>query len=218
MSDIYQNYDEFKKFEIVYLGKDSLPHKIRGKVHSIGDSSITICSSIEKHRAVQLPDGTNVKVYVYTDNGIYYSDSTVISTAKDEKYIVYNLTYPINNQHSQRREFFRADMRIPLIVTVVKNSLTGAKQIFNVDSKDICGNGVSFVLEEEIKNYDDIILTIQFTDKIIETNANIVYSKSKEIRGVTYYTYALTFTTISSENIDFIVKKCFLHQLRLKKM
>ena len=218
MSDIYQNYDEFKKFEIVYRGSDSETHKIRGKVHSIGDSSITIYSSIEKQHAVQLPDGTMVKVYVYTENGVYYADSSVISTAKDEKYVVYMLTYPVNNQHSQRREYFRADMRVPVTVSVVRNVLTGSRDVFTVDSKDICGNGISFVVEDEIKNYEDIVLTIQFSDKIIETNARIVYSKSKEIRGMKYYTYALTFTNITAENTDYIVKKCFLHQLKLKKI
>ena len=202
MSDIYQNYDEFKKFEIVYRGNDSETHRIRGKVHSIGDSSITIYSSIEKQHAVQLPDGMAVKVFVYTESGVYYADSTIISTAKDEKYIVYQLTYPINNQHSQRREFFRADMRVPVTVTVIKNTLNGAKYVFEVESKDICGNGISFVVEDEIKNYEDIVLALQFSDKIIETNARIVYSKSKEIRGMKYYTYALTFTNITAENTD----------------
>ena len=218
MADIYKQYDEFKKFEIVFRGQDNEIHKVRGKVHSIGDSSITIYSSIEKQNAVEIPDGTDVKVYVYTPNGVYYADSNVISTVKDEKFIVYMLTYPINNKHSQRREFFRADIRVPLTVTVVKDILNGIKYTFNANSRDICGNGIAFVSETEIKDYEDIFIAIQFSEKTIDTAAKIVYTKSKEVKGVKYYTYALTFTTIASRDTDFIVKKCFLHQLKLKNM
>ena len=42
--------------------------------------------------------------------------------------------------------------------------------------------------------------------------------RKKEVKDVMYYTYALTFTNIAPRDIDFIVKKCFLHQLKLKNM
>ncbi|MBR1907687.1 flagellar brake domain-containing protein [bacterium] len=218
MSDIYQQYEDFKKFEIIFRDFNDEPHKIKGKVHSITSSSITVYSSIDKQKAVDIPVGTEVKVYVYTTNGIYYADSKILSTVKDEKFIVYMLTYPVNNKHSQRREFFRADMSVPLTVTVVKNVLNSQTDTFQVNSRDICGNGISFVTEFEIKDYEEIFISIQFPEKVVETAARLVYTKTKETEGIKLYTYALTFIGIANRDIDFIVKKCFLHQLKLKNM
>lgn len=218
MSDIYQEYEYFKKFEIVYRKDDNELCKIRGKVHSIDSDSITVISSIEKHKAIELPAGMAVKVYVYTDNGIYYADSKILSNVKDEKYILYKISYPINNKHSQRREYFRANLNIPLKITLVRSLLNGNLKTFETTSKDICGNGVSFVIEDELKDYEDIIVAMEFPEKTIETSAKIVYTKTREVRGMTYHTFAMKFTNIDTKDTDFIVKKCFLHQLKLKNM
>lgn len=218
MSDIYQKYEEFKNFEIVFKGYDDEIHKVRGKVHAIESSNITVYASTKTNKFVDIPEGSRVNVYVYTENGIYYSNSKVLFVEKDFDHMIYTLTYPVNSKHSQRREFFRADMTIPVTVKIVKDILTGISETWNVRSRDVCGNGVSFVSEKEIKNYEEIFLTLEFPDKIIETSAKLVYTRPKEVRGKTYYINALTFTSISPRNIDFIVKKCFLYQLRLKNM
>jgi len=217
MSDIYQEYQFFKKFEIVYREENDELRKIRGKVHSIDSESVTVYSSIEKHKAVEIPQGTDIQVYVYTENGIYYSDSKILSTVKDDKYILYKISYPINNKHSQRREYYRADIRLPLKITIVKNVLKGLQQTFETTSRDICGNGVSFISSEiEIKDYEDIFVSMMFPEKVIEVSAKLVYTRTKEIKGVLNYIYAMNFTNIAPRDIDFIVKKCFLHQLKLK--
>ncbi len=218
MSDIYQKYEEFKNFEIVFKGYDDEIHKVRGKVHAIESSNITVYASTKKNKFVDIPEGSRVNVYVYTENGIYYSNSKILFVEKDLDHMIYTLTYPVNSKHSQRREFFRADMTIPVTVKIVKDILTGISETWNVRSRDVCGNGVSFVSEKEIKNYEEIFLTLEFPDKIIETSAKLVYTRPKEVRGKNYYINALTFTSISPRNIDFIVKKCFLYQLRLKNM
>lgn len=218
MSDIYQQYDEFKKFEIRFRDFNDEPHKIKGKVHSITSSAITVYSSIDKQKAIDIPVGTEVKVYVYTNNGVYYADSKILSTVKDEKFIVYMLTYPVNNKHSQRREFFRADVSVPLTVKVVKDILNAQTDTFEVNSRDLCGNGISFVTDYEIKDYEEIFISIQFPEKVIETSARLVYTKVKQVNDENMYTYALTFIGIANRDIDFIVKKCFLHQLKLKNM
>ena len=67
--------------------------------------------------------------------------------------------------------------------------------------------------EQKIASY-----ILEFPEKIIETSAKLVYTREKESHGKMYYVTALHFTTITPRNIDFIVKKCFLYQLRLKNM
>ena len=218
MSDIYQKYEEFKNFEIVFKGHDGEIHKVKGKVHAIESSNITVYASIKNNKFVDIQEGSRVNVYVYTENGIYYSNAKVLFVEKDNTQMIYTLTYPINSKHLQRREFFRADMTLPVTVKIVKDILTGISETWHVRSRDVCGNGVSFVSDKEIKTYEGIFLTLEFPDKVIETAAKLVYTREKEVRGKTYYINALTFTSISPRNIDFIVKKCFLYQLRLKNM
>lgn len=218
MYDIYQRYDEFKNFEIVFKGYDDEIHKVKGKVHAIESSNIVVYASLKNNKFVDIPEGSSVNVYVYTESGIYYSNSKVLFAEKDTNHMIYTLTYPTNSKHSQRRKYFRADMTVPVTVKIVKDILTGISETWNVRSHDICGNGVSFLAEKEIKNYEDIFLAIEFPEKTIETSARLIYTRPKEIRGKEYYMNALTFTNISPRNIDFIVKKCFLYQLRLKNM
>ena len=50
MSDIYQKYEEFKNFEIVFKGHDGEIHKVKGKVHAIESSNITVYASIKNNK------------------------------------------------------------------------------------------------------------------------------------------------------------------------
>ena len=52
MSDIYQKYEEFKNFEIVFKGHDGEIHKVKGKVHAIESSNITVYASIKNNKFV----------------------------------------------------------------------------------------------------------------------------------------------------------------------
>lgn len=219
MSDIYQKYDEFKNFEILFKGYDDEIHKVSGKVRAIESSNIIVYTSKKKNRFTDIPEGASIKVYVYTENGIYTADSKIIfSEDYDEDHVIYTIDYPSHSRHSQRREYFRADMNVPLKVTIVKDILSGISDTINVRSRDVCGNGVSFISEHKIPRHEEIFVSLEFPEKIIETSAKLVYTREKESHGKMYYVTALHFTTITPRNIDFIVKKCFLYQLRLKNM
>ena len=72
MSDIYQKYDEFKNFEILFKGYDDEIHKVSGKVRAIESSNIIVYASKKKNRFTDIPEGASIKVYVYTENGWEY--------------------------------------------------------------------------------------------------------------------------------------------------
>lgn len=218
MADIYQQYSDFKNFEILFKDKEGELQKVTCKVYAIESSYIVVSSNLEKNAFVEVPEGAKVKIYVYTENGVYSSDSDVLIVEKKVNHVLYTLTYPQNSKHSQRREFFRAEMPVPIKVTVVTDLLNQTSYDFKTRSKNICGNGICFMSEVQIKNYEQIIISMNFAEKDIEVTAKLIYSKSRFVKGREYFTNALTFTDISDKDTDFIVKKCFLFQLRCKNM
>lgn len=216
MEDIYNQFKEFKSFEVVFIDSMGNPQKIFCTVRSIANDNLVIDSNNEKNKNVLADVDTELKLHIYTENGIYTATSKVLSLEKGLIHTEYTITYPVNSKHSQRREYFRADLMIDFKMDVVTKD-TNESFVVNAKTKNICGKGMSFVCEKEFSKDDSIQVELKFEERIIKTSASVVYSKQIDFDMRTRYLLAFNFIDISDKDVDFIVKKCFLHQLALRK-
>lgn len=217
MADIYDQFKDFKSFEVTFENKNNELQKIFCTVKSVENDSIILDANNQENKDIVAEKDTELKLYIYTESGIYSAASKVLSVSSGIMNTEYAIAYPANSKHSQRREYFRADLSIEFKMNVVNNE--DSSKSFFVDSKtrNICGKGMSFVYDKPFPEYSSIDIDLIFPDKTISTSAAIVYSKQIVVGSHPKFIHAFAFTNISQKNIDFIVKQCFLHQLELRK-
>lgn len=217
MIDIYNQFKDFKAFEVVFLDENSETQKLFCTIKSIENNSIIIDANNQKNKNIFAKVGDELKLHIYTENGIYTATSKVLLADKGILNTEYVISYPANSKHSQRREYFRADMDIKFKMQVINDAESGGNVFVESKTRNICGKGMSFVHDRDFTDYDSIEIEILFEEKSIKTQAALVYSKQIIVGNHPKFILAFNFNTISTKDIDFIVKKCFLHQLNLRK-
>lgn len=213
MVDLYSQFKDFKSFEVSFFNSDNELQKLLCTVKSIENNKIILDANNQKNKNVFANVGDELKLHIYTENGIYSATSKVLLFTKGVINSEYIITYPANSKHSQRREYFRAEKAVNF-----KMEILGQETVV-VDSvtKNICGKGMSYISNTPFPEYETIRITMDFPEISIETFASLVYSKQIVISNKPKFIHAFTFTNISQKDIDFIIKKCFLHQLDLRK-
>ena len=99
-----------------------------------------------------------------------------------------------------------------LLVTSTKEEI-----LVEAKTRNICGRGMSYLSEKPLPNYHSVHIDLLFKGKVISTSAMLVYSKVLAVNNKPKFVHAFSFTNITKRDIDFIIKKCFLHQLDLRK-
>lgn len=217
MSDIYTSYNQFKKVELIYINEAEVQETFSCEFYAIKNSCIIVKADKDVNENRMLPRDVLVQIKVYLNSGIYTSETHVLEIQEKSRCVYYILQYPNTSEHHQRREFYRADIQVPVAVTVVTELLHNKFYKFNTRSKNICGNGICFVSESQITDNEAIYLAIDFVGRTIEVSCELIHSKSRVIKGREVFENALKFTDIKSRDVDFIVQKCFQHQLRGKE-
>lgn len=216
MVDIYNQFKDFKSFEVVFQGDDKELQKIFCTVKSIENNSIVLNANNIKNKNIFAKVGTALQLYIYTESGIYSSTSKVLLSTPGIISTEYVITYPTNSKHSQRREFFRVDIPIKFKMLV---STDESKAPFVVSSitKNICGRVMSYVDDNPFLANNKIQVELFLEEKTILTSADLVYSKQIVVNGINKFVHAFMFSDISKKDTELIIKKCFLHQLHLRK-
>lgn len=214
MADFYDQFKDFKSFEAVFYNEQNQLQQLFCDVKTIEHDRIIISASNKKNKNVHANVGDELKIHIYTDNGIYSAVSRVLSVNKSGTSTEYVIAYPANSKHSQRREYFRADIAVNFKLAIINedNSL-----LVEAKTKNICGKGMCYISDKPFPNYESIEVDLFFPERTINTLASLVYSKPMVVGNRPKFIHAFTFTNISKNNIDFIVKKCFLYQLDLRK-
>lgn len=214
MVDLYRQFKDFKSFEVSFFNKNNELQKLVCTVKSIENNNLHLSANNKDNKNITANVGDELKLHIYTDNGIYSASSKVVLVTPGVVNTEYIISYPANSKHSQRREFFRAEMSIDF---EIKISSEEEQKAIEGKTKNICGKGMSFVSSAPFLDNGSVSIKLKFQEQEIETKAVLVYSKQIMLNESPKFIHALTFTSISQKNIDFIVKKCFLHQLDLKK-
>lgn len=215
MVDIYEQFRDFKSFEVTFVNEKGETQKLFCNVKSVDNHALVIESGNNLNKNVHADVNTALKLYIYTDNGIYSAESKVIEVTKHDKLTEYVIDYPANSKHSQRREYFRADLTVDFKMDIKLPE--GTSKHVDSTTKNICGKGLSYIADKPFPEYDSIKIDLLFGEKEIKTAARLVYSKQIVVNNRPKYVHAFTFTDISQKDIDFIVKKCFLFQLEMRK-
>lgn len=217
MEDIYNQFKDFKAFEVVFLDQDNKPQKLFCTVKSIETTSIIIDANNKDNENIFAQIGDDLKLHIYTESGVYSASSKVLRADKGILNTEYEIAYPTNSKHSQRREYFRADLDVTFKMNILINEQTKENFLIDAKTRNICGKGMSFIYDQDIEKYDDIDIELFFNEKSINSKARLVYSRQIVQGNHPKFILAFTFSTISTKDIDFIVKKCFLHQLELRR-
>lgn len=209
MADIFEEYKNLKSFEVEFFDEVYM-HRIMCKIRNIEPDKMLIYSDDSKTGDVKPKVGTNLTLNVYSENGIYNSIARVLDVKEDNGLTIYSITYPTQNKVNQRREYFRADLKIPYVMTIERNSRT---DILEGETVNICGKGVCIKNSKPFLPYNKIDLTINFKNRTINTSAEYVYSRTTVENVKPAFLHAFMLTTIAQKDIDFIVGQCFLYQL-----
>ncbi len=209
MADFFDEYKNLKSFEVEFFDDEYL-HRIMCKIKNIEPDRMLVVSENSKTGKIKPKVGTNLTLNVYSDNGIYNSLSRVIDVMDDGENTVYAITFPAQNKITQRREYFRANLKIPFVMKVTRN---GNESTIEGETLNICGKGICIQNNKPFLPYDKIDLTLNFKNKSIQTEAEYVYTRTTAENGRPVFQHAFVLTTISQENIDYIVGQCFLYQL-----
>jgi len=209
MADFLEEYKNLKSFEVEFFD-DVYMHRIMCKIKNIEPDRMLIVSENSKTGAVKPKIGTNLTLNVYSENGIYNSLSRVIDVKEDGDFTVYSIAYPSQNKMTQRREYFRANLKIPFFMTVKRKDKT---EIIEGETVNICGKGICIQNNKPFLPYENINININFKNNVINTDAEYVYSRPVADNGRPAFQHAFMLTTIEQKDIDFIVGQCFLYQL-----
>ena len=217
MVDIYNQFKEFKSFEVTFTNQKQELQKIFCTIKGIENDKLFLEANNEKNKNIFASVGDELKIYIYTENGIYSAVSRIIEAEKGIVNTKYIIAYPSNTKHSQRREYFRADLQVKFNLNITPKNEEEQNLILEGETRNLCGKGMSCILNTPFPEYNSIEVELLFNEKIVDTSATLVYSKQLVLGNKPKFLHALAFTTISQKNIDLIVKKCFVHQLGLRK-
>ncbi len=209
MTDIFEEYKNLKSFEVEFFDEVFL-HRIMCKIRNIEPDRMIIVSENSKTGDAKPKVGTNLTLNVYADNGIYNSLAHVLDVYEDGDVTVYAISYPTQNKINQRREYFRADLKIPFKMTINRK---GTQDVIEGETVNICGKGVCIKTSKPFLPYNDISLVINFKNRTINSDAEYVYSRTTVEDGRPVFNHAFVLTTIDQSDVDFIVGQCFLFQL-----
>lgn len=217
MVDMYNQFKDFKAFEATFFDKNHELHKLSCTVKSIDGNRIVISANNQKNRNVFAHPRVELKLSIYTENGVYTGVSRVIHVAKGMFNTEYIITYPSNSKHTQRRQFYRANIAVPFKLKCITDKQTQDYFVIEAKTKNICGKGLSFFSDNIVPDHESADIELHFKEKKIKTSATHVYTTQAPVGPRTKFIHAFTFDTIHQKDCEFIVKKCFLHQLKLIK-
>ena len=111
---------------------------------------------------------------------------------------------------SQRREYLRANIETDFSLTV--NFDNEILDQFIATTKNICAKGLAFVSDKQMGAYTSLDVEIFLAGKHINTKAEMVYSTPIRVNNSFKFLTALTFTTISTEEMNFITLQCMKYK------
>ncbi len=216
MLDIFKQFKDFKAFEIIFHAEDNTPKRLICRLQGIENDRIIVHVDNNKNHNVFAKVNDSVQMNIYTELGVYSASSKVLSIDKELTITKYEIELPEYSRHSQRREYFRADINVKFLMNVT--NMSNKTISIKGQTKDICGNGMSYISDEAFSNYSNIDLALFFDNRTVNLKVDLVYSRPQIVNSVcTKFINAFTFSEIAEKDIDFIVQQCFLYQLKLRK-
>lgn len=156
-------------------------------------------------KQTELPE-KEIEINIYAQDGIYNATSRILSSNYLNETTFYMLSFPSNIKHSQRREYLRADIETDFAMTIDFEGTQIDKII--ATTKNICAKGLAFIADRQMGAYTGLDVELFLEGKVIKTRAELVYSTPIRVNNTFKFMTAVTFTTISKEEMNFITLQC----------
>ena len=153
----------------------------------------------------ELPE-KEIEINIYAEDGIYNATSRILSSNYLNETTFYMLSFPSNIKHSQRREYLRANIETDFAL-IINFDGTEVDKIISV-TKNICAKGLAFIADKQLGAYTSLDVDLFLAGKEIKTKAELVYSTPIRVDNTFKFLTAVTFTTISKEEMNFITLQC----------
>ena len=164
----------------------------------------------------QVELGAPIDIKIYSTNGVVAAQATLLKMFQAGSTPIYTTTVPVTYEHTQKRAYYRADMHLPVNLIVVKPD--GSTKNIKATTKNISGRGMCFIsLDEDFPEYYSITVNIKLKDRFIVTTADYVYTNPVTYKDTMLYIHAFNFTGIEPQDINYIVRECFLFQVDKQK-
>lgn len=147
-----------------------------------------------------------VEINIYAENGVYNATSRIISSNYLDAKTFYMLSFPSNIKHSQRREYLRADIETDFAMKLILDG-TEVEKIIST-TKNLCAKGFAFISDKQMSAYSSLDVQLFLEGKEIKTAAELVYSTPIRVNNSFKFLTAVTFTTVSKEEMNFITLQC----------
>ncbi len=156
-------------------------------------------------KQTDLPE-KEIEINIYAEDGIYNATSRILSSNYLNETTFYMLSFPSNIKHSQRREYLRANIETDFALRINFEG-TQVEKIIST-TKNICAKGLAFVADHQMSAYTSLDVQLFLAGKEINTKAELVYSTPIRVDNTFKFLTAVTFTTISKEEMNFITLQC----------
>ena len=156
-------------------------------------------------KQTDLPE-KELEINIYAQDGIYNATSRILSSNYLNETTFYMLSFPSNIKHSQRREYLRADIETDFAMKVYFDGQEIEKIIST--TKNICAKGLAFIADRQMGAYSNLEVDLFLAGKEIKTQAELVYSTPIRVDNTFKFLTAVTFTSISKEEMNFITLQC----------
>ncbi len=156
-------------------------------------------------KQTELPE-KEIEINIYAEDGIYNATSRILSSNYLNETTFYMLSFPSNIKHSQRREYLRADIETDFALSINFEG-TQIEKIIST-TKNICAKGMAFIADRQFGAYTSLDVDLFLAGKEIKTQAELVYCSPIRVDNTFKFLTAVTFTTISKEEMNFITLQC----------
>ena len=202
----------FKAIKIYYsLSKGDLQKITASNVEIDNNRAIFTSDEI-----LEMVPNTSLIIHFYTSDGIYITNALFIKLIQEDDKYKYITTYPTQGSHSQRRMYYRTNLKCDITLEV--NTLYDDFVYYTRSVHNISAGGFSFMSPtNKFPQAKSIKATFKLGDN--EINCKALFIHATQINKTTDYPYMIgfSFTNISKENTDIISKQCFLYQIEQRK-
>ena len=154
MADIYDHLKELVKIEIVYKNTNTINH-YKSYIKCLDDDRMLIDSPSYRGKSYDIEDNQQILLSLYAEDGVYTGECKVLGKELSKISGLW-ISYPYNSKHSQRREYLRVNLNVPIDLTIFKDSLRTESTEYRIISKDISGNGFCYICDELLTDYYDM--------------------------------------------------------------
>jgi c-di-GMP-binding flagellar brake protein YcgR len=218
MPDIDEFIKELTPFELEYVDKGGSHFCLKSYIKRIYDDYIFISPPQKENLSFNIPDGQEITIVFKTEKGVLSASSAVIGKQLDTMPGL-KISFPYNSRFTERRTFIRTPLKLNVEIVKFLDSDHKNEEILNIQTRNISGNGLSYVSNCPLDNYYDIYCKIHLNDgkEPVNIRCEHIYSKKIRINSQKAYLTALAFIDIQEEYVSRIVKACFNYQIKNKK-